>query len=320
MSRSKLAILVFGLAIGFTTLMGAGAVVAVGLYFVAKAHAADPPSTITVDKDVVYMKAGDKPLKMDIAKPKSGEGPFPAVICIHGGGWRGGDKTQMNNSIYALAQQGYVAATIQYRLVPEARFPSQIQEARAAVQYVRAHAKELNVDPDRIGVIGGSAGAHLALLIGTTGDKEFEPVGDNPTVSTKVNVVVSLAGPTDLTPEFPAPAQKMVDDLLNKPKKDKSEDYAKASPLHYVTPGDAPILMVHGTKDELVPYDQTTKLLDACKKAGVEAELFTIKDGGHGGGGDPKEWAAAIVKSAEFLSKHLKQKPAEITGKVPADK
>ncbi len=309
MARGKSSVWMWVLGAGLSSVLGLGAVMGTA-YWVARVHAADPPATVSLEKDVVYMKAGDKSLKMDIAKPKNGDGPFPAVVCIHGGGWRGGDKSHMHNSLFGLAQQGYVAVTIQYRLVPEARFPSQIQEAKAAVQYVRAHAKELNVDPDRIGVMGGSAGAHLALLIGTTDDNEFEAVGDNPKVSAKVNAVVSLAGPTDLTPEFPAPAQAMVNDLLNKSKKDDSDAYAKASPLHYVTKGDAPILMVHGTKDELVPYDQTTKLMDACKKAGVDAELVTIKDGGHGGGGDPKEWVAAIGKMAEFLNKHLKDKPA----------
>jgi acetyl esterase/lipase len=287
-----------------------GVIAAVGLtgIVVLIAKAGQTPSNVVLQKDVVYRTVDGKTLKMDIAGPKAGEGPFPAVLCIHGGGWRAGDKGEYTQALYGLSQQGYVAATVQYRLAPQSAFPAQIHDVKAAVCYLRSHAKELRIDPDRIGVMGGSAGGHLALLLATTDGADGLEPPDNvkAPVSSKVRAVVSLAGPTDLTKPYPKASEYMVTGLIGKSRNEAPELYDKASPLKYVSKGDSPIFAVHGTKDELVPYDLLPEFEGACKKAGVPMELLTIPDGGHGSGGKPEAWAGAITKSVEFFNRHLK--------------
>lgn len=268
---------------------------------------AKPPDTIVVEKDLEYAKAGDKPLRLDLARPKEGEGPFPLIVCIHGGGWKAGSKEQMAPQTYALAQQGYVAATVQYRLVPEGEFPDPLQDVRAAIRFLKGKAKELRIDADRIGVLGGSAGGHLALLLGTADGKDIPAAGDDAAVSGAVRAVASIAGPTDLTKEFPEASEAMVRGLIGKGRDEDAEAYRAASPIRYVSKGDPAILAIHGTKDELVPYEQATSLIEACKKAGVDAELITIQDGGHGGGGKPEDWQEAILKLVRFFEEHLKR-------------
>ncbi len=277
----------------------------------------EPPSSILFEKDIAYSNVEGKPLLLDLARPKTGTGPFPAILCIHGGGWQAGDKKEFLGAIFSLAQQGYVAATVNYRLVPDAHFPCQIQDVKTAVRYLRSRAGELHIDPNRIGVFGGSAGGHLALLLGTTGAQDFPPVGEYPSLSSAVQAVVSLAGPTDLTQSFPAASEGLVTGLIGKSRAEASGAYEQASPLHHVSATSAPVLTIHGTKDELVPYPQSTALVAALKKVGVEAELCTIPDGGHGSGGKPEDWNAGIVKMVEFFNKHLKPASTTATRTTP---
>jgi acetyl esterase/lipase len=286
---------------GITTLVASG--------FVLLARAAQPPDTVVLERDVVYRTVAGKSLKLDIVRPKAGSGPFPAILCIHGGGWQAGDKSEFLQLLYGFAQQGYVAAAVQYRLAPEFTFPAQVHDVKAAVIYLRSHAKELRIDPDRIGVMGGSAGGHLALMLATTGPADGLEVSatESASVSSRVQAVVNMAGPCDLTRPYPKASEYMVTDMVGKSRKDAPELYAKASPLKYVSAGDTPMFTIHGTKDELVPFEQSPELVAACKKVGVPAELVTIQDGGHGSGGKAEDWADAITKSVEFFNRQLKQ-------------
>src|SRR5262249_18458655 len=150
--------------------------------------------------DLVFGKGGGADLKLDLAMPKEGDGPFPAVVCIHGGGWVGGDRKQMKQTIEVLAGRGYVAISPEYRLAPRDRFPAQIEDCKAAVRWLRANAGKYHVDPRRIGSVGFAAGAHLACLLGVTKkDDGLEGKGGNPEQSSAVQAVVSFFGPTDLT-------------------------------------------------------------------------------------------------------------------------
>ncbi len=144
------------------------------------------------------------------------------------------------------------------------------------------------------------------MLLGTTDAHDFPPVGENLALSSAVRAVVSLAGPTDLTQRFPEASEAMVKDLMGRSRAEAPAAYEQASPLHHVSATDAPVLVIHGTKDELVPYEQSTALVAALKSVGVEAELLTIPDGGHGSGGKPEDWNAAIVKAVQFFDSHLK--------------
>ena len=287
-------------------LVGVG--MAGGLILIARA--AQTPSDLKLDKDVAYRMVAGKVLGMDIVRPAEQAGPLPVILFIHGGGWQAGNKRDGLQTLYGLAKQGYVAASVQYRLAPDSHFPAQIHDVKAAVRYVRSHAQELNIDPDRIGIMGGSAGAHLALLLATT-DRADGLEGTNEgdeVVSSRVQAVFSVAGPTDLTPVFPKSSEYMVNAFIGQTRADAPDQYAKASPIHYVSAGDTPIFAVHGTKDELVPYEQVPAMVAACQKAGVSMELITIEDGGHGGGGKPEDWANAVVKAVEFFNRNLKDK------------
>ena len=279
-----------------------------GVFLFARAQGyPEPPSTLTLKRDVCYCTVDSQPLYMDIVTPKAGKGPFAAVLCVHGGGWSAGHKKDMLGCAYTLSQLGFVTATIDYRLAPQAHFPAQVEDAKAAVRYLRRHASELNIDPARIGAVGSSAGGHLTLFLGTTDNTDPVQSTDNdqPQVSCAVKAVVSLAGPTNLVLPLPPQSEKIAQRFIGKSRSESPELFEKASPAHYLTSDDAPLLMIHGDKDKLVPYNQATTMLAACKKAGVSAELITVAGGGHGGGGNQADWNASILKMADFLVKQL---------------
>lgn len=259
---------------------------------------------------VVKQDGKDLELKLDLARPKEGAGPFPAVVCIHGGGWRAGDKSAYRRAIQTFAENGYVAVSVQYRFTPKSAFPAQLDDVKNAVRYLRTHAKQLKLDLQRIGATGGSAGGHLSLMLGATDAKDdLEPDGDK-TISTRVQAVASVAGPTDLTQvnAFPEVVVGMLNDLAGVEEDQRAAALKRASPITYLTADDPPMLLVHGTKDNLVPYDQATEWIAACKKAKVPAELITIEGGGHGGGGDPAAWRTANERILAFFDEHLKPK------------
>lgn len=235
---------------------------------------------IGLKQDVVYGNAGGVDLVMDLATPKPGGPPAAAVVCIHGGGWQVGDKSAYGLHIITLAGNGFVGASINYRLAPKYPWPAQIDDAKTAVRYLRAHAKELNVDPARIAAMGDSAGGHLALLLGTVEFKDDS--GEKiqwPGQSSKVQAVVNFSGPTDLRawhalPEADAQFQKDFgtnsDGLLTAlfGTADRTAPIiAQASPVAQVNTGDAPVLTFHGGKDPVVPLPQAQLLQEALNKA-----------------------------------------------------
>ncbi len=273
-----------------------------------------PPETVELRRNVIYVRRDWQNLTMDIATPKQGQGPFPAVVCIHGGAWKSGNKKEMLPCLYALAQQGCVAVSIDYRLAPSHHFLDQIDDCKAAVRFLRTHARELSIDPSRIGAVGSSAGGHLALLLGTTDTKELPLSGDDIKVSSAVEVVVSLAGPTDLNQDLPTDSELSAEKFVGKTKLQHPESFKRASPINYLTAGDAPTMIIHGTRDQIVPFEQATEFLDACNKIGVECQLLAIKNGGHGGGGSVDEWNSSIVQMEKFLLSHLKLLPSSSLG------
>src|SRR5205823_333626 len=154
------------------------------------------------EPDVEFARPGGVALKADLALPNEGKGPFPAVVCLHGGGWVSGDRKQMSKTIEVLARRGYVALAPDYRLAPAHRFPACVEDCKAAVRWLRANAGKYRIDPGRIGAVGLSAGGHLACLLGvTTPGDGLEGTGGNSDRSSAVQAVVSFAGPTDLTAE-----------------------------------------------------------------------------------------------------------------------
>ncbi len=266
---------------------------------------------VRVLKDIVYAQAPEQELKLDLYLPDTrSEKPRPLIVWIHGGAWRAGSKN--SNPAARFVVDGYVSASIDYRLSQTAVFPAQIHDCKAAIRWLRAHAGKYGIDPKRVAVWGSSAGGHLVALLGTSGGvKELEGDLGHPQQSSRVQAVVNYFGPTTFT-KMDAAGSRMVHDdpqspesaLVGAPIQERPDLARRADPITYVTADDPPFLIVHGDKDLTVPYNQSELLAEALTAGGVEHIFYTAKGGGHGNGGEfasPK--LPAMVK--EFLDAKL---------------
>ena len=188
-------------------MLGAILLIASGITGPAEAQKAGKkitvPENVVFEPNIEFSNPDNQHLQLDMARPKTGDGPFPAIVCIHGGGFRAGSRQGYDGLCIRLAQQGYVAVTVSYRLAPKYQFPAAIHDVKAAVRWLRANAKQYKVDPARIGVTGGSAGGHLAQFLGVTADvKRFEGTGGNAEQSSRVACVVNYYGPSDFTKSY----------------------------------------------------------------------------------------------------------------------
>lgn len=262
-----------------------------------------------VEEDLTYGKVSDVELKLNLARPARGRGPFPGLIFLFGGGYKVGSKSNWNFAIREAAKRGYVAVAIDYRLtkefengVPKYSFPAQIYDGKCAVRWLRGHARNYRLDPDRIGVVGFSAGGNLALMLGLTDySNGLEGGCGDSKISSRVQAVVNLAGGTELTRHFDIYPFDY-GDLLGGSPEERPERYQAASPLTYVSQDDPPVLTVCGTEDPV--FDQE-KLLDARLNAVGVSHTFVVRDGvGH--------QRSQLVNFAEgktawdFLDEHLK--------------
>lgn len=253
------------------------------------------------EHDVVYAKRGDVELKADVFVPE-GEGPFPAVLVVHGGGWRSGNKGQLSFVSRALAEAGYVAVAINYRLAPKHTFPAQIEDCKAAVRWMRQHASEYNIDPNRIGGWGYSAGGHLVSLLGVTdADDGLEHSASEGAESTRLQAVVAGGAPCDFR-EL-APESDRLAFWLGGPRGEKEEVYELASPARFVTGDDPPILFYHGDADELVPIDSPRAMMAALEAANVPTEIHVIPGAAHIKAALD---GSAVRRGIEFLDSRLK--------------
>ncbi|MCB0686489.1 MAG: alpha/beta hydrolase [Saprospiraceae bacterium] len=270
-------------------------------------------------ENVVYGHAGDIQLKCDIVKPMDGEGPFPALLFFHGGGWQAGDKSHGHHWIKQFAEHGYVGVTVGYRFAPEFSWPAQIYDAKAAVRYLRQHASELNIDPNRIGVMGESAGAYLAMMVGLTnpGDN-LEGKSGAEGFSSLVQAVVSYFGVTDFTlarpvlsPEvmkgvmayYGKPLTQVLAEFMGTAEPDQNL-LRKMSPVTYVDRDDPPILIFQGDADPFVTVAQANRLNDRLEENEVDHQLYIVEGGGHGWTGQLK--LETDDQMFKFLDKKLK--------------
>ena len=228
------------------------------------------PDTIVEEKGIVYCTRESKELKLDLYYPKEKKDPVPGLIFIHGGGWSGGGREIYKYYTVLFAQEGYVAATIAYRLSGEAKFPAAVEDCKAAVRWMKANAEKYNVDPERIAVIGGSAGGHLSMMVGYSSDvPELEGKGCNPEQSSRVQAVVNFYGPTDLTTEYARNRGETKGFLGIDSYDENPEPFKQASPLFHLTKDDPPTLTFQGTIDDLVPVSQAEALHAKLDELGI---------------------------------------------------
>jgi len=264
------------------------------------------PENVIFEPGVEYSNPDGQHLQLDVARPKTGDGPFPAIACIHGGGFRAGSRQGYDGLCIRLAQQGYVAVTVSYRLAPKYQFPAAIHDVKAAIRWLRANAQKYKIDPNRIGVTGGSAGGQLAQFLGVTADvKQFEGTGGNPGQSSRVACVVNYFGPSDFTKSYgkSLDAAEVLPLWLGGNLEQARHKHILASPLYWATPNAAPTLCIHGTEDKYVAHEQAVWLFEKLKAAGVEAELLTLDGAGHGFKGKDAERAEKAMLA--FFAKHL---------------
>ncbi|MGW1786065.1 alpha/beta hydrolase fold domain-containing protein [Streptomyces sp. NPDC002143] len=262
---------------------------------------------------------GYRPLRLDLWVP-AGVGPHPVVVFVHGGAWILGDRHTMvpvqdtAAVVTRFLDAGVAVASVDYRLAREAVFPAQLHDVKSAVRYLRRHANQLDLASDRIAVWGESAGAHLAALLALTSDRpELEGEMGVTGLSSAVVAAVGWYGIYDLAamPELVPPkdmpfppdlAEEAVEVLLGAP---ATEERARpASPVTYVTADAPPFLLVHGTQDHLVPFEQSRLLQSALLTAGAEVDLVPVEGADHGFFGAP-EVPAVLEQSTAFLIKHL---------------
>jgi acetyl esterase/lipase len=270
---------------------------------------AAPPS-LDVHDDLQYGTGGGEKLYLDLARPANLDRPTPLIVFIHGGGWAGGNRKAHYNRMKQAAEEGFVGATVSYRLVKDGkhRWPAQIEDCKCAIRWLRANAERFSIDPERIGAFGDSAGAHLSMLLGTM-DKEdgLEGDGGTPDQSSKVQAVVGYYGPTNLTVEFPQASRGIVANFIGGPLADRRGDYERASPLRYVNAGDASTLLFHGTKDDLVPYEQAFEMATALTNAGVPGRVEILLGHPHAFRGETGEYTAR--ETIAFFRSALNFKP-----------
>ncbi len=267
------------------------------------------PDGVVFERGIEYSNPDNQHLQLNLARPKNGSGPMPAVLSIHGGGFRAGHRDGYNGLCLKLAQRGFVAATASYRFAPAYPFPAAVHDVKAAVRWLRANASKYQIDSQRIGVTGGSAGGHLAQFLGVTaGVKAFEGDGGNASQPSSVACVVNFYGPSDFTKSYgkSIDAAEVLPLFLGGDLEKQRQKHIQASPLNWVNPNAAPTLIVHGTDDNYVAYEQGVWMRDRLQACGVEVELLTLDGAGHGfKGADAEEAENALFA---FFEKHLQPK------------
>lgn len=284
---------------------------------------------LTVKRNIVFHTIGKRELKLNLHLPETA-GPHPVALVIHGGGWRRGSRGSMNAVALArlLARDGIAGASIDYRHAPKSPHPAQIEDCRRAMQWLRANAKRLDLDGNRVMACGTSAGGHLAGLLGAEKDRAV-PDSADPIARqrTRPDMVLSFFGPMDLAANEEGANPwgiRLVQQFLGvTDRSEKSLEIArKASPLHQLAPGAPPFLFVHGTRDTLVPISQSRVMAKALKKMGVPNLLLEVP-GSHGdftyrlAGSKPGEEPEYWQKARGFIKKHWLKPEAREKPRTP---
>jgi acetyl esterase/lipase len=277
------------------------------------------PAGVVVHHDLAYVSGGRPRQVLDLYLPDLGQA-MPLIIWIHGGAFRMGDKG--DRIPLEMLEQGYAIASLNYRLSQHALFPAQIEDCKAAVRWLRAHADTYGLDPSRFASWGESAGGHLAAMLGTAGHERSFEVGEHLEHSSRVQAVLDFFGPTDfLQMDAHRLPEGMVHDMAESPEselvggpiQERRAEVARANPVTYVTPEAPPFLIVHGDRDPLVPYHQSTLLVAALEATGVPVTFYTVVGAGHGGFDDPQ--IDPLIQT--FLAMHLMHPTTYHDGALP---
>lgn len=249
------------------------------------------PPGVEKHADITYASINGRDLLLDVyVPPRTTDHPIPAIVWVHGGGWRGGSKNNIGRP-QSILQHGYGLVSVGYRLSGEAIFPAAIADVKAAMRWVRANASRFGFAPDRLGAWGSSAGGHLVALLGTAHDvEEWDRVHEeNPGISSRPDAVCNWFGPTDFLRmnDFPGRIDHDAADspesmFIGAPIQENREKSQRANPIRYATPDDPPILHMHGEKDRAVPYNQSELLHAALREAGVDTTLYKVRQADHG--------------------------------------
>lgn len=242
------------------------------------------PRMPLIGKDVIYCNHDGVSLLMDVFRPEDMDILVPAIIYVHGGGWYSGDKTTGTGreDIPYLVDRGFLVAAINYRLAPRYKFPAQIEDVKCAVRFLRANADQFGLDPARIGVMGESAGGHLAALLGVIDencgfDCDCDCIGE----SSRVQAVVNMFGPVNLKLMFERDKSMLMEHVFGV-YDPQSQIIQNASPVTHVSCEAAPFLIIHGEKDEQILIDQSKELYASLVSSNIPASLITVENAGHG--------------------------------------
>jgi GH35 family endo-1,4-beta-xylanase/acetyl esterase/lipase len=271
----------------------------------------------TIDPDVIYGNVGGVDLRMDIWQPKQPASKKPVIVYIHGGGFGFGDKSETAVSTMAAhwLGRGYLVASINYRLTPDFIFPSQIEDAKTAIRFLRANAAKYGINPDKIGVCGGSAGGYLVNMLGLCDSSAgFDNSGGYLNQSSRVQAVVDLFGIGDIVYQYEKSSYEGSNGPVSKFAGGADKFYqiaSKANPLTYVSQDDPPFLIMHGDKDvEVLPYE-SQELYDKLVSAKVPTTLVWVKNAEHGFAavGQAAQTPDMLERNtmiADFFDKYLK--------------
>ena len=252
---------------------------------------------------IVYQKTDTYELTCDLYIPE-GDGPFPAILAIHGGAWRQGTKSILLRHAWKMAQAGYVVVAINYRHAPRYPFPAQVHDCKHAVRWMRTNAFNYKIDPNRIGGYGYSAGGHLVSMLGTTDEEdglEGEVAKGMEGVDTRLSCVAAGGAPCEFS--WIKDDSRILSYWLGGSPNEKPDTYTDASPTTYVTSDDPPFFLFHGDVDLVVPVDTSKKMHQLLQDRQVESQHFVVKNYGHVGAFSDLHW---MDKAIEFFDAELK--------------
>lgn len=263
-------------------------------------------AAVPTHRDIEYARVGEQVLKLDLHLPPASSTPAPLIVWVHGGGWRSGSKNGV--PLAPLVARGWAIASVEYRLTPVAPFPANVHDLKAAIRFLRARGAEFRVATDRIAIAGGSAGGHLAALVGVTnGHPELEgDVGTHRAQRSDVHAIVSFYGASNLQTILPQstpfglgvriPALQL---LFRGQPEEKPELAKLASPVAHVDANDPPLLLIHGDQDPQMPVAQSLEFVGAYERVGLKAKFVPLHGSVHGGKEFYDEKRLALVE--EFL-------------------